>query len=167
METSIVRMISILYRKSLSFLSVSLEKYNLTVAEHPIFAILQHHDGATQEELTARLVIDKSATARTVESLSKKGYVKCVRDKHDKRKKRVFLTATARAIWPSVKRELLRHNELLTKNIDAQSLEIAYNALLQMETNAVNFARDKGAAAALKEESHDSKRGKNEQSDLR
>lgn len=143
MKKSMIRIVTILYRKSQSYLSVVLSKHDLTMAEQPFFAALQKYDGVTQDELSARISVDKSATARTVRSLEEKGYVKRVQDEHDRRQIRVFLTDTAKEHWPRVERELHQFNELLTRNIDADSLDIAYNALLQMEENAVRLSMNK------------------------
>jgi DNA-binding MarR family transcriptional regulator len=138
-----IRIVAVLYRKSQSYLSVALGKHNLTTAEQPFFAALQTCDGATQDELSALINVDKSATARTVKLLEDKGYVKRVQDEADRRQNRVFLTDTARNLWPDVEHELICFNELLTQNVPADNLEIVYTALLQMEENAIRLSMDK------------------------
>ena len=143
MKESMIRIITVLFRKSQSYLSVLLNKYNLTAAEQPFFAALQKCDGITQDELSALISVDKSATARTVKSLEEKGYVTRVQDEQDKRQNRVFLTDAARECWPNVQRELMRFNELLTQNIDADNLGIVYTALKQMEKNAIYLSVNK------------------------
>jgi len=143
MKESMIRIITVLFRKSQSYLSVLLNKYNLTAAEQPFFAALQKCDGITQDELSALISVDKSATARTVKSLEEKGYVTRVQDEQDKRQNRVFLTDAARECWPNVQRELMRFNELLTQNIDADNLGIVYTALKQMEKNAIYLSMNK------------------------
>ncbi|GHU40455.1 transcriptional regulator [Spirochaetia bacterium] len=145
MKKSLIRLITVLYRKSQSYLSVALSKHNLTTAEQPFFAALQKYDGITQEELSTLICVDKAATARALNSLEKKGYVKRVQDQHDKRQNKVFLTTTARKHWPAVERELIRFNELLIKNIDKNSLETIYNSLLQMEENATRCSLNKNS----------------------
>ncbi|MGL5435489.1 MAG: MarR family winged helix-turn-helix transcriptional regulator [Lachnospiraceae bacterium] len=147
MKESMIRIITVLFRKSQSYLSVLLSKYNLTAAEQPFFAVLQKCDGVTQDELSALISVDKSATARTVKSLEEKGYVTRVQDEQDKRQNRVFLTEAARECWPDVQRELIRFNEFLTQNIDANNLEIVYTALKQMEKNAIYVSVNKDITA--------------------
>jgi DNA-binding MarR family transcriptional regulator len=119
---------------------VALSKHNLTTAELPFFAALQKYDGATQEELSVLVSVDKSATARTVKLLEEKGFARRVQDETDRRQIRVFLTDKARENWPNVEQELISFNELLTRNIAADSLETVYGALLQMEENAVQMS---------------------------
>ncbi|HMM06909.1 MAG TPA: MarR family transcriptional regulator [Clostridiales bacterium] len=142
-KKSISRMITVLYRKTQSTLSAVLRKYDLTTAEQPFFVELQRNDGVTQEELSSVLYIDKAATTRAIKSLEKKGYVKCFQDEQDRRKIRVFATDKARECGFSVKNDLSQFNELLTQHIDAESQEIIYNALLQMEQNAIHLAKEK------------------------
>ena len=143
MEKSMIRIITVLFRKSQSYLSVLLKKYNLTAAEQPFFATLQKYEGITQDELSTLISVDKSATARTVKSLEEKGYVTRVQDEQDRRQNRVFPTEAARECWPDVQHELLCFNKLLTQNIDDGSVDTVYNALLQMEKNAIYLSTNK------------------------
>lgn len=143
MEKNIIRMITILYRKSQSYLSNALSRHNLTTAEQPFLAALQKIDGATQDELSALISVDKAATARMLKLLEDKGYVTRVQDEQDKRQNRVYLTSAGREFWPRIKNELICFNDLLTENIDATSLDIAYKALLQMEKNAILLSMNK------------------------
>lgn len=144
MEKSIIRTITVLFRKSQTYQSNLLDKYNLTAAEHPFFVAMQENDGITQDELTALINVDKSATARTVKSLEEKGYVMRVRDERDRRQNRVFLTESAKECWPDVRQELRRFNALLTQNIDEGSLDITYYVLLQMVDNTIYLTTNKG-----------------------
>ena len=147
MKESMIRIITVLFRKSQSCLSLLLSKYNLTAAEQPFFAALQKCDGITQDELSSLISVDKSATARTVKLLEEKGYVTRVKDEQDRRQNRVFLTEKARECWPNVQRELMRFNELLAQNIDANTLGIVYAALKNMEENAIYLSMNKDILA--------------------
>jgi DNA-binding MarR family transcriptional regulator len=135
MDKKFGKIISFLYRKSQIYLGTALKKHDLTAAEQPFLSALQTFDGATQEELSSRIQIDKAATARAVASLERKGYVKRFRDEQDKRQNRVFLTPRAKRSWGKVEKELFAWNELLTGNIDASALDTTYAALLQMQKN--------------------------------
>jgi DNA-binding MarR family transcriptional regulator len=150
MKESMIRIITVLFRKSQSCLSVLLSKYNLTAAEQPFFAALQKCDGITQDELSSLISVDKSATARTVKSLEEKGYVTRIQGEQDKRQNRVFLTEAARECWPEVQRELMRFNELLTQNINADNLGIVYTALKQIEKNAIYLSANNDNTAEQK-----------------
>ena len=135
MDRTIGRMITLLARKSQTYLAGALSKYDLTAAEQPFFMAIQNHKGATQEELTEIVCVDKAATARAVKSLESKGFLTRVQDEQDRRQNRVYPTEKARQMADTVKSELLCFNDHLTRGIDPQSLELVYQALLKMEEN--------------------------------
>ena len=69
MKKSIGRIITLLSRSIYFDLKDVVEPFGLTVGEEPYFIALAHEDGLTQDELTNRVNVDKSATARVVKSL--------------------------------------------------------------------------------------------------
>jgi DNA-binding MarR family transcriptional regulator len=139
MDRKLGKIISFLYRRSQVYLGTALKEYELTAAEQPFLSVLQTCDGATQEELSSQLEIDKAATARTVASLEQKGYIERFHDEQDKRQNHVFLTAKAKRSWSGIQKELYAWNKILTKNIDDLALDTAYAVLLQMEKNINNI----------------------------
>lgn len=84
--------ISILYRQFNIFLNNELEKVDITATELMYLGSLYKKDGITQDELVREYCIDKAATARTIQSMEKKGLVYRKADEVDKRAKRVYLT---------------------------------------------------------------------------
>jgi DNA-binding MarR family transcriptional regulator len=136
-------MITLLARKSQSYIGCALSKYNLTAAEQPFFMTLQHHEGITQEELTAIVCVDKAATTRAVKSLEEKGFLIRMQDEEDRRQNRIYPTDTAKQLIDSVRRELLDFNNLLTQGIDLKSLDLVYTVLLKMEENFAHISSDK------------------------
>lgn len=135
MNKSIARKITLLGRKSQTYIGGALAKYDLTAAEQPFFMALQHREGMTQEELTAIVGVDKAVTTRVVKSLEKKGFLKRVQDKQDRRKNLIYPTEKARVLHPVVKEELHAFNRFLTQGIEEKTLEILYDALVRMEEN--------------------------------
>ena len=87
--------ISILYRQFNMFLNNELEKVDITATELMYLGSLYKKDGITQDELVREYCIDKAATARTIQSMEKKGLVYRKADEVDKRAKRVYLTEKA------------------------------------------------------------------------
>lgn len=154
MDRSIARMITLLARKSQSYLGFALSKYNLTAAEQPFFMALQKYEGVTQEELTALVCVDKAATARVVKSLERKGFLIRIQDQQDKRQNLVYPTDKAKQLGNAVKSELLHFNRLLTDGIDPQILEQVHIALLKMEENFSTILNDKNRAPAEEGNEH-------------
>lgn len=137
-------MITLLARKSQSYIGSALSQYQITAAEQPFFMALQRREGVTQEELTAIVCVDKAATARAVKSLEEKGYLIRVQDPKDRRQNRLYPTETAKQMGDAVRDELHRFNALLTQGIDQQSLDVVSAALQKMEEN---LSGQSGAAA--------------------
>lgn len=152
MDRTIGRMITLLARKSQSYIAGALSKYDLTSAEQPFFMAILCREGATQEELTALVCVDKAATARAVKSLESKGFLIRVQDKQDRRQNRIYPTEKTKQMADAVKSELLRFNDLLTRGIDAQSLDLVYRSLLRMEENFKDLSGGRCAGSGQKGE---------------
>lgn len=147
MENSIARMITLLARKSQSYIGSALSKYNITAAEQPFFMAIQHHKGITQEELTALVCVDKAATARAVKSLEKKGFLTREQDEHDRRQNRIYATDMTMQLADAVNKELLRFNELLTQGIIPEDIDVIFLGLQKMEKNFSDLLNGKNIAS--------------------
>lgn len=147
MEQNITRMMTLLARRSQSYISSALDKYNLTAAEQPFFMAMHRHAGATQDELTALVGVDKAATARAVQTLEAKGYLIKLQDGQNRRKNRIYPSDAARQLYEAVHAELLRFNARLTRGLDAQTVEQIYAALCIMEQNLAALTAETGGAA--------------------
>ena len=66
------------------FLNNELEKVDITATELMYLGSLYKKDGITQDELVREYCIDKAATARTIQSMEKKGLVYRKADEVDK-----------------------------------------------------------------------------------
>lgn len=140
-------MVTLLARKSQAHIGSALEKYDLSAAEQPFFMALQHHEGITQEQLTAIVCVDKAATARAVRSLEEKGYLVRRQDETDRRQNRIYPTEAAKRLGPMVKKELLRFNDQLTRGIRPEELDIISSCLQTMEENLAAAADRKAGSA--------------------
>ncbi len=132
MEKSVGRLVSILYRKNQVCLNAVLKPLNITSSELPILTYLFRHDGVSQEELSAFLVIDKGSTARMVQSLMKKGFVRKEKDTVDRRANRIFLTELALKQESKIYELLRQWNSFLIEGLEEQSVNIMFTALENM-----------------------------------
>lgn len=102
MNTSLGRLVAILYRNNQMYLNSQLKRYGITSAEVGILMSLFRKEGKTQEELSQWLHIDKAATTRTVRTLEEKNFIIRKQDEHDRRCNRIFLTEQGKALEPRV-----------------------------------------------------------------
>lgn len=118
------------------------KKYNITVAEEPFFMAINSHDGATQEELTGLVGVDKAMTTRVIHSLESKGLVKRMQDAKDKRHNRIYKTNKVNEISDIVLKDLLQLNQIFTTGIDNDDLDNFMRTLAALEDNISNFLKE-------------------------
>lgn len=122
-------------RKAQTCVGSVVRKYHITIAEEPFFMAIQSHDGATQEELTALVGVDKAMTTRVIHSLEHKGLVKRVQDINDKRQNRIYKSEKADEISESVRNDLLRLNQSFTEGISRKDMESFMCTLAVLDAN--------------------------------
>lgn len=128
-------------RKAQICVGAVVKKYNITVAEEPFFMAINSHDGATQEELTALVGVDKAMTTRVIRSLESKGLVERMQDARDKRQNRIYKTDKVNEISESVLNDLLQFNQVFTAGIDSHDLDNFMRTLAVLEGNISNFLK--------------------------
>lgn len=111
------RMIAILHNMAHIFWAGQLEGSGLSVAEHPVMFLLYQGDGLTQEEISRRLLVDKSAVTRALQSLEGKGMVERRKDEKDRRCNRIFLTNRAEVYRNQVESSRTSWNETLQRGM--------------------------------------------------
>ncbi len=139
MNGTITKQLIYMARKAQLIIGSRLAPYGITAAEEPFFMMITHHSGATQEELTAMVGVDKSATTRAVRSLENKGYLTRKQDTKDHRQNRVFATNQAMEITEQVHAELLRLDNEITKGLSKQDIQILTEAFTLMEKNLADI----------------------------
>ncbi|MDD4952743.1 MAG: MarR family transcriptional regulator [Desulfovibrionaceae bacterium] len=92
-------------------------------------------DGLTQSELCRRLVQDKTGVSRLVDGLERRGLAIRVRDRADRRHKRVHLTGAGRALWAEAEglaREVLEESQ---RGLGVRELELCKDLLRRVFAN--------------------------------
>lgn len=135
MEGSIAKRMIFMARKMQLCIGERLSKFEITAAEEPFFMAIQRNAGATQEELTALVGVDKAATTRAIRSLESKGYLVRRRDDRDRRQNRVYPTDAVFGIGASLHKELLGLNDEAVKGLSEEQLRVLSEALSVMEDN--------------------------------
>lgn len=129
MNKSIGRLITLLSRQIAMDLRDVIEPLGITPGEEPYFMALVHEEGISQDRLTEIVRVDKSATARMVKSLEKKGLIKREIDQEDKRNRKLFLTDRGRQLYPVLKEALSEYNRQLTSEWSDDQYELVYQSL--------------------------------------
>jgi len=80
------------------FLQLKIEPYGVTLGMWYFLRTLWNEDGLTQRELSRRVGTMEPTTLSAILSMEKRGLVRRVRNKKDRRKSHVYLTPKARKI---------------------------------------------------------------------
>lgn len=132
MKPGFGRLLSILHRQAQVYINTTLKDFNITSAEYSFLLYLYRQDGATQDEMSSYLYIDKAATARAIKSLEQKGYIIRKKEHTDKRFNHVNLTNKARDYEEAIKQRIFYWSEFLTEDIDPETIKIVFSALEKM-----------------------------------
>lgn len=135
MKTTIGRLISFLYRRKQIFLGSALKPLGISASEYPILLVLYSEDALTQESLTSRLAMDKSAIARAIHSLEAKGLVLKEKDEADQRCNRITPTEKSLAARPHIINALDQWNAILMRDMCEQERDSACQLLIRMAEN--------------------------------
>lgn len=132
------RFISILHRKAQIHWTQILKDVGISAAEYPILICLNYQDGITQEEITERLGIDKSAVTRVIQSLYEKGMVERKKDKIDRRCNRIYLTEEGKKTKEPIEQTKKEWSDTLMKGMTEEEKILFLRLLIQ----AVNNIKD-------------------------
>ena len=132
MKRSVGRLISILYRKNQIYLNAAMKPLNITTAEQPILMYLYPHNAVTQEEISTYLQVDKALTARTVQSLIKKGLVTKEKDEKDKRCNKISLTQKGLDMREAMIEKFSGWNKIVLEGMDEAKQELLFELLEEM-----------------------------------
>jgi DNA-binding MarR family transcriptional regulator len=101
-EESFGKWISIIHRNLCAYMNQSLPGCDIGYGPKRFLIEIALFPGLTQEEVSERLLMDKTTTARAVKELEKKGYITRKRDPEDRRCRRLWPTEQGKAFAPKV-----------------------------------------------------------------
>lgn len=125
----IAKYISQLYRKSFIFINREVDKYDIKSGQLMFLLDLYTKDGKNQEEISARLKIDKGTTARALKKLEEQELITRVKDKDDKRSNIIYLTEKSKDVKDGVYNVLDEWNKKISENLTYEEQETLRNLL--------------------------------------
>jgi DNA-binding MarR family transcriptional regulator len=114
---SIGRYSAAVYRLTQSIFSHKLRELEFGSGQYDFFLIISRHEGISQKELSDRLYVEKSTTAKAVKYLSGKGYITNRKTGDDKRYSALFLTEKGRKAAEEVEAVFSDILEVFSKDI--------------------------------------------------
>ena len=128
--------IAILHRYRKNYVNRQLESYGLSGEQFIILLALSHHDGASQEEISGVLKIDKTTTAKAIKRLEGSNYICRTKNSSDARAYHVFLTQKALTIIPLIRQTVKNWEQEVTFGFSKEEYRAMEAALQRMAENA-------------------------------
>jgi DNA-binding MarR family transcriptional regulator len=138
-EDSVGKRIHILFRLSMMNVRDEMKKLGFGAGDYAFLAALFLDEGLSQDELSRRMRVDKSYTARALAKLEKAGMVERRPDPEKHRIKRVFLGKKALDNKLDFFNILQSWHKTLVKDIDKDDLQKVCTGMDKMITNAEVF----------------------------
>lgn len=136
------RWIGCTYRCGQIYFAKELSHLNIGSGQFFILALLYHQEGLTQEEISARLYVDKGTTAKAIKILEKEGYLYRVRDDADRRAYHVYLSPKALSIKEEFISILKKWTDILADGLTDEERIQAVSLLERITQNAVNYTKN-------------------------
>ena len=114
-----------------------ISSYKLSPNEIDLLVALDMGVYDTAKEIADNFEISKSLVCRSVDSLSKKGYIDTKKDEKDKRVSHLILREEAKPIVDTLKENRKKTTEDLLRGIDEEELKIFSKVLDQMKNNMI------------------------------
>ena len=114
-----------------------ISSYKLSPNEIDLLVALDMGLYDTAKEIADNFEISKSLVCRSVDSLTKKGYIDTQKDEKDKRVTHLILREEAKPIVDTLKENRKKTTEDLLRGIDEEELKIFSKVLNQMKDNMI------------------------------
>ena len=114
-----------------------ISSYKLSPNEIDLLVALDMGVYDTTKEIADNFEISKSLVCRSVDSLTKKGYIDTQKDEKDKRVTHLILREEAKPIVDTLKENRKKTTEDLLRGIDEEELKIFSKVLDQMKNNMI------------------------------
>lgn len=135
-------------RSSRQLVNEKLEPLGLSSAQGNILLhLLTQKDGLRQEDLVEELDISRPAVSRALESLQKKDFIQRIRDREDRRVRRVYLTEKARSVGSEIENIYNEVLSLAAQDLSKEEIQAFIQIFKQVSesfSRAKNPSRKKG-----------------------
>jgi DNA-binding MarR family transcriptional regulator len=124
------------------------QRFNLTVPEWRVIAVLARHPGLSAREVSERTRMDAVAVSRAVARLKKAGRVRRETAAGDRRRSILRLSAGGLRVYRTVAPMALQYERELLSGLDGKEIELLDSALQKLTARAEHLG---GGPATLKQ----------------
>lgn len=134
-EFILSRYISILYRHNRKFMDRNLDDHTLGGGRYSFLFYLYYHNGATQDEISKDIEIDKASTARALRKLENGGLILRKTDENDRRINHVFLTEKGQSTRETLVKLSDDWKHLILNGLTKEEISTLENLFLKLTKN--------------------------------
>lgn len=131
--------IAAIHRNIQIYLNEQLKDMEIRSGQHDFLYVIMVFEGLTQKELSERLIVGKSTTAKAVKQLMDKGFVRREVDQQDKRMRRLYLTKKGQEAKPVIEETFKNLNRVLFGNLDNMAYRQLSDTLQGVLTNIAHY----------------------------
>lgn len=135
-EPTLIRLTGTISRSCRMYAARYIAEFGLSVSQAIILAELARHGGCSQDDLRARVKLDKGNVTRALQHLERHGFALRKQDKADRRIIRVHATRKGLETDRSLHALAVLWNDKLTRGFSRAERRALIALLLRMEANA-------------------------------
>lgn len=135
--------VAMIHRYGSTFIARRLEDLDIGSGQHAYILALKDRPGASQEELSRILGVDKANTARAVRRLEEHGYIRREPNPTDARAFRLRLTEAGTAAVGRIGAALAEWNRILVSGLDEPRNALAHEIVAELARAAEEEVRQK------------------------
>jgi MarR family transcriptional regulator, organic hydroperoxide resistance regulator len=136
-EESIGYLVRAAFRSLTPLLKAQIAGERVTIGMWYFLRVLWWRDGLSQRELTERVELMQPTAVTALRSMERRGLVSLEKDKSDKRRVRIFLTAEGRRLKRRLMPRVAEINNWVLKDVPAHEAEAFVRTLKRIQHNAV------------------------------
>ncbi|WP_019910208.1 MarR family winged helix-turn-helix transcriptional regulator [Paenibacillus sp. HW567] len=129
-------------RQTQAYITSVFASLDISFSESILLMNLYGNEGINQEALSSLLFIDKAATARSIKSLERKGFIRRETMPEDKRAKQLFLTLKGSEHQDYFYKRLEKWERYVTGGMDEEAKDQVTRGLQMMAEQAMNVDLD-------------------------
>ncbi|QXE17870.1 MarR family winged helix-turn-helix transcriptional regulator [Clostridium sp. 001] len=119
------------------FYTEHLEKLEITSGQFMYIVCICENAGQTQDELSQRLIIDKSTVAKVLSQLETKGFITKRINSNDRRAFNIFPTDKAMAVYPKILEIKDEWHHRLTENLSDIECDVFQKLMEKVMENSI------------------------------
>ena len=135
------RAVSMIHRHMSAYVNAELKETGIRYGHALFIRNIQMNPGCSQKDLCARMMIDKTTTAKHVKKLETMGLILREKDERDQRLYHVYLTEEGQKVAGKILSVFKKTTEVLKRDMNETQQSQAEDLLRQMQ---INICRENG-----------------------